>query len=371
MSGGALTHVLLRFAAQFVGHLRGGLGYANVLSLTLFSGISGSALADAAGPGSMMVKMMDKAGYARSYAAALTASTAIVGPIIPPSVSMIIYALQDENVSEARLPLHRAAPRRPHDVDQQLQGDSRADADRAHRGGHPLRHLHAHRGVGGGRVLRPGLRQVGVPHAAVVGAAGHCGALGHADGLGAAGDGDFGRLCLGADGGGHSAVVAGLELRHGHQGLAADLVERVLHLGGAVGRVDVDQHQADLGRGQLHQHPFGVVVRPDADAVALVQPQAQQRAGQAARLGVQAGIAVAQALVAADQGLAIGLAGRHVGKEIADGLLDQRHIGAALGMAGSERGVLGGHALSPVSSAAPGTGKCSGLPRHGSYCVAA
>jgi TRAP-type C4-dicarboxylate transport system permease large subunit len=70
-----------------------------VLSLTLFSGISGSALADAAGPGSMMVKMMDKAGYSRPYAAALTASTAIVGPIIPPSVSMIIYALQDEQVS--------------------------------------------------------------------------------------------------------------------------------------------------------------------------------------------------------------------------------------------------------------------------------
>lgn len=99
MSGGALTAVLLRFAAQFVGHVRGGLGYANVLSLTMFSGISGSALADAAGPGSMMVKMMDKAGYSRAYAAALTASTSIVGPIIPPSVSMIIYALQDENVS--------------------------------------------------------------------------------------------------------------------------------------------------------------------------------------------------------------------------------------------------------------------------------
>jgi len=99
MSGGALTAVLLRFAAQFVGHLRGGLGYANVLSLTLFSGISGSALADAAGPGSMMVKMMDKAGYSRAYAAALTSSTAIVGPIIPPSISMIIYAMQDEQVS--------------------------------------------------------------------------------------------------------------------------------------------------------------------------------------------------------------------------------------------------------------------------------
>ena len=80
MSGGALTAVLLRFAAQFVGHLRGGLGYANVLSLTLFSGISGSALADAAGPGSMMVKMMDKAGYDRSYAAALTAATATAAP---------------------------------------------------------------------------------------------------------------------------------------------------------------------------------------------------------------------------------------------------------------------------------------------------
>ena len=99
MSGGALTQVLLRFAAQFVGHLRGGLGYANVLSLTLFSGISGSALADAAGPGSMAVKMMEKAGYSRAYAASLTASTAIVGPIIPPSIAMIIYAMQDEQVS--------------------------------------------------------------------------------------------------------------------------------------------------------------------------------------------------------------------------------------------------------------------------------
>lgn len=103
MSGGALTVVLLRFAAQFVSHLRGGLGYANVLSLTLFSGISGSAMADVAGPGAMMSRMMEKAGYERSYAAALTASTAIIGPIIPPSIIMIIYALQDENVSVGTL----------------------------------------------------------------------------------------------------------------------------------------------------------------------------------------------------------------------------------------------------------------------------
>jgi tripartite ATP-independent transporter DctM subunit len=99
MSGGSLTEVLLRFASQFVGHLRGGLGHANVLSLTLFSGISGSALADAAGPGAMLVRMMERAGYDRAYAAALTASTAIIGPIIPPSIIMIIYALQDDRVT--------------------------------------------------------------------------------------------------------------------------------------------------------------------------------------------------------------------------------------------------------------------------------
>jgi C4-dicarboxylate transporter, DctM subunit len=103
MSGGSLTEVLLKFASQFVGHKRGGLGYTNVGALTFFSGISGSALADAAGPGSMMIKMMDKAGYDKSYAAALTAATAIVGPIIPPSIIMIIYALQDESVSVGKL----------------------------------------------------------------------------------------------------------------------------------------------------------------------------------------------------------------------------------------------------------------------------
>ena len=103
MSGGSLTEVLLKFAGQFVGHKRGGLGYTNVVSLTFFSGISGSALADAAGPGSMLIRMMDKAGYGRPYAAALTASTAIVGPIMPPSIIMIIYALADDNVSVGAL----------------------------------------------------------------------------------------------------------------------------------------------------------------------------------------------------------------------------------------------------------------------------
>lgn len=103
MSAGAISMSLLRFARQFVGHLRGGLGYANVISQTLFAGISGSALADAAGPGAMMTRMMEKGGYDRAYAGALTISSAIVGPIIPPSITMIIYALQDRNVSVGSL----------------------------------------------------------------------------------------------------------------------------------------------------------------------------------------------------------------------------------------------------------------------------
>jgi tripartite ATP-independent transporter DctM subunit len=93
MTGGSLSEVLLRFASQFVGRFRGGLGHTNILTITFFSGISGSALADAAGPGAIMIRMMKKDGYLAEYAAALTAAVSILGPIIPPSISMIIYAL--------------------------------------------------------------------------------------------------------------------------------------------------------------------------------------------------------------------------------------------------------------------------------------
>jgi TRAP-type transport system large permease protein len=110
MSGGALTDVLLKFAARLVGRRRGGLGHANILTLTFFSGISGSALADAAGPGAMLIKMMRQAGYKDAYAAALTASTAIVGPIIPPSIIMIIYALTDNSVTVTGLFLAGVVP---------------------------------------------------------------------------------------------------------------------------------------------------------------------------------------------------------------------------------------------------------------------
>ena len=99
MTGGALSEVLLRFASQFVGRFRGGMGHTNILTLTFFSGISGSALADAAGPGAIMIRMMRDDGYKPEYAAALTAATSILGPIIPPSISMIIYALAYPDVN--------------------------------------------------------------------------------------------------------------------------------------------------------------------------------------------------------------------------------------------------------------------------------
>src|SRR5947199_2810390 len=99
MTGGALSEVLLRFASQFVGRFRGGLGHTNILAITFFSGISGSALADAAGPGAIMIRMMRKDGYSPAYAAALTAAVSILGPIIPPSISMIIYALAYPDVN--------------------------------------------------------------------------------------------------------------------------------------------------------------------------------------------------------------------------------------------------------------------------------
>lgn len=103
MTGGAVTLAILRLAQSLVGHLRGGLGHANVVSSAMFGGISGSALADAAGPGTMMIRMMEKGGYDRAYAGAVTISSAVVGPIIPPSITMIIYAMQDQEVSVGSL----------------------------------------------------------------------------------------------------------------------------------------------------------------------------------------------------------------------------------------------------------------------------
>lgn len=94
MNVGSMTDRLLRFCDAVVGRFRGGLAHVNILQSIIFAGMSGSAIADAAGTGKMMQAMMTKDGkYPPSYAAALTAVTAIIGPIIPPSIPMVLYAL--------------------------------------------------------------------------------------------------------------------------------------------------------------------------------------------------------------------------------------------------------------------------------------
>lgn len=94
MNSGTLSERLLKWCDALVGRFRGGLAQVNVLQSIVFAGMSGSAVADAAGSGKMMQYMMTKDGkYTPSYAASLTAVTAVIGPIIPPSIPMVLYAL--------------------------------------------------------------------------------------------------------------------------------------------------------------------------------------------------------------------------------------------------------------------------------------
>jgi len=110
MTASGITTALLRFSQSIVGHIRGGMGHVNVVTSVMFAGISGSALADAAGPGAIEMRMMEKAGYDKYYAAALSAATATIGPIIPPSIIMVIYALTDSRVTVAGLFLAGVLP---------------------------------------------------------------------------------------------------------------------------------------------------------------------------------------------------------------------------------------------------------------------
>jgi C4-dicarboxylate transporter, DctM subunit len=94
MNVGTLTDRLLRFCLVLVGRFRGGLGHVNVVSNVIFAGMSGSAIADAVGIGRIIIGMMTKGGkYPNAYAGAITAASAIIGPIIPPSIPMVLYAL--------------------------------------------------------------------------------------------------------------------------------------------------------------------------------------------------------------------------------------------------------------------------------------
>ena len=90
MNSGGITERIIRFANALVGWARGGLGLTNVAASMLFGGISGTAVADAASIGGMMIPGMKKAGYPADFSAAVTAASSTVGPIIPPSVPMII-----------------------------------------------------------------------------------------------------------------------------------------------------------------------------------------------------------------------------------------------------------------------------------------
>ena len=94
MNIGTLADRLLRFSQALVGRFRGGLGHVNVVASLIFSGMSGSAVADAVGMGRIIINLMTKDGkYTPSYAAAITAASATIGPIIPPSIPMVLYAL--------------------------------------------------------------------------------------------------------------------------------------------------------------------------------------------------------------------------------------------------------------------------------------
>jgi tripartite ATP-independent transporter DctM subunit len=94
MNAGTISDRLLGFCVALVGRFRGGLGHVNVVASLIFSGMSGSAVADAAGIGKIIIQMMTKSGqYTRGYAAAITAASATIGPIIPPSIPMVLYAL--------------------------------------------------------------------------------------------------------------------------------------------------------------------------------------------------------------------------------------------------------------------------------------
>ena len=84
----------MNFCIAVVGRLKGGLGHVNIVASLIFSGMSGSAVADAAGIGKLIIGMMTKNGrYSQGYAAAITAASATIGPIIPPSIPMVLYSV--------------------------------------------------------------------------------------------------------------------------------------------------------------------------------------------------------------------------------------------------------------------------------------
>jgi C4-dicarboxylate transporter DctM subunit len=93
MNQSGITERLLRFSSALVGHIKGGLSHVNVIASMVFSGVSGSSVADAAAVGSVLIPAMKKAGYHGAYAAAITAAASTMGPIIPPSIPFVMFGL--------------------------------------------------------------------------------------------------------------------------------------------------------------------------------------------------------------------------------------------------------------------------------------
>jgi tripartite ATP-independent transporter DctM subunit len=93
MNSTGVTKRIFRFASTIVGHFPGGLAHVNIVDSMIFSGMSGSAIADASGAGLMEIEAMVSQGYAKSYATAVSAASSTIGPIIPPSIPMVIYAV--------------------------------------------------------------------------------------------------------------------------------------------------------------------------------------------------------------------------------------------------------------------------------------
>ncbi len=91
MNSSGITNKIFKFAEASVGHVWGGLGQVNIIASVIFSGMSGAAVADAAGLGMIEIKAMTDSGYDKRFAAAITAASSTIGPVIPPSIPFVIY----------------------------------------------------------------------------------------------------------------------------------------------------------------------------------------------------------------------------------------------------------------------------------------
>ncbi|WP_048646977.1 TRAP transporter large permease [Nitratireductor soli] len=93
LNSAGIANQLFGFARALVGHLTGGLGHVNVLASLFFSGMSGSAMADAGGLGKMEINAMRRAGYDDAFAGSVTAASSMIGPLVPPSITMVLYGV--------------------------------------------------------------------------------------------------------------------------------------------------------------------------------------------------------------------------------------------------------------------------------------